>query len=97
MDAGEVNAVPSELVRDMDQEERIFGDSVDIGIDEVITKLSDFDTDGVVDFRDLAILCEEWLDEGSNLQSDLYEDDIINLKDFALLAEDWLWTGGWYD
>ncbi|MBN2375409.1 MAG: right-handed parallel beta-helix repeat-containing protein [Sedimentisphaerales bacterium] len=97
VDAGEPNAIPSELIRDMDEEERIFGDSVDIGIDEVITKPSDFDTDGVVDIRDLSILCEEWLSEGNDLRSDLYEDGIINLKDFALLADDWLWTGGWYD
>ncbi len=97
VDAGDANSVSAALIWDMDHEERLFGASVDIGSDEVITKLSDFDTDGIVDFRDLAVLADEWLSESDNLRSDLYEDGFIDLKDFALLTDDWLWTGGWYD
>jgi len=80
---------------DIDGEHRIFNDIVDMGADEVITNPIDLNNDGIVDYLELAVLTDEWL-QSSGLQTDFYNDDFIDFADFAILAEQWLWTGNWY-
>ena len=53
----------------------------------------DLNGDCVVDYRDLKIMTDQWLDTGSCCQADLYEDDKVNFRDFAILAENWLEEG----
>jgi hypothetical protein len=96
IDAADSNYVPSQLVTDIDGEERIFGQTVDIGSDEVVTNPFDFNTDGIVDFYELEILIGEWLQTGSSLQCDFHKDGFIDFLDLAELAKHWFWTGGWY-
>jgi hypothetical protein len=50
---------------------------------------ADFTNDCVVDFRDLAILANEWLITGYPI-ADLYVDYKVDFKDLAILAENWL-------
>jgi len=55
----------------------------------------DIDCDRDVDFDDLAIMSDQWID-GPCLQitcADVYFDGDINFKDFCLLAQDWLGLG----
>jgi parallel beta-helix repeat protein len=96
IDAGDNSSVPSVSTTDIDGEQRIFNDTVDIGADEVVTNPADFNTDGIVDYFDLKVMTDEWLNRGGELQSDLFDDDFIDFADYAVFAEQWLWTGGWY-
>ena len=96
IDAADSNYVPGQLVTDIDGEERIFGDIVDIGADEVVTNPYDLNIDGIVDYYELEILISEWLQSGPELQSDFYKDGFIDFFDLAVLAEQWLWTGSWF-
>jgi len=97
IDAGDNLSVPPESTTDIDGEERIFDDTVDMGADEVVTNLADFNTDGIVDYLDIEVITNEWLSSDGQLQSDLYEDDFIDFIDYAVFAEQWLWTAGWYE
>jgi len=96
IDAGDSNAVPEILTTDMDDEQRLFAQAVDIGPDEVLTNLADFNFDGIVDYLDAEVLFNEWLTGGSSLQSDLHQDEFIDLADYAELASQWLWETGWH-
>ena len=96
IDAGDNNSLPPFLTYDIDAEQRIFNDTVDIGTDEVVTNPMDLDLDGIVDFYELALLADEWLQTGGALQTDFYFDGIIDFADFTLLANQWFWQGGWY-
>jgi hypothetical protein len=95
IDVGDNLSVPPESATDIDGEERIFNDTVDMGADEVVTNLADFNTDGIVGYFDLKVMANEWLGSGSELQSDLFDDDFIDFADYALFAEQWLWTAAW--
>jgi len=44
----------------------------------------------VVDYADLDILANEWLDRGAAVVADLDGDDDVDAKDFAVLADAWL-------
>ena len=92
---GDNVSVPSGFP-DIDNEQRIFAGTVDIGADEVVIKPADFDINGIVDEIDLKVLTDEWLQSGAELQSDLYDDDFIDSLDYAEFVEQWLWRGGWY-
>ena len=52
----------------------------------------DINRDCQVDWQDLNMLTEQWLQEPPNYKYDLFEDldDIINLRDFAVLADSWM-------
>jgi hypothetical protein len=50
----------------------------------------DVTRDCVVDFRDVAVMAEEWLGIGSGMQTDLCEDGQVDLKDYSFLAGDWM-------
>jgi parallel beta-helix repeat protein len=96
IDAGDSNAVPEILTTDMDDEARIFAQSVEIGPDEVLTNPADFNADGIVDYLDANVLFSEWLISGDELQSDLHQDNFIDLADYAELGCQWLWQAGWH-
>ena len=93
---GDNNSVPGFAGNDIDGEERIFSGAVDIGADEMVTNPFDFDGDGLVEFYELDILIDEWLQDIPELQTDFNEDGIVDFADFALLAEQWAWQAGWY-
>jgi parallel beta-helix repeat protein len=96
IDVGDNLSVPPESTTDIDGEQRIFNDTVDMGADEVVTNLADFNTDGIVDYLDIEIMTNEWLSSGGELQSDLFDDDFIDFADYAVFAEQWLWTATWH-
>jgi hypothetical protein len=51
---------------------------------------TDFNNDGVIDYGDLFVLCEDWLGGGGPcVRSDLNEDGLVDFVDFALFAEYW--------
>ncbi len=53
----------------------------------------DFDTNGYVDFDDLLVLVEQWLQTPGDPSADIapqpYSDNKVNLLDFTKLAEQW--------
>ena len=49
----------------------------------------DFNLDGRVDARDLAVMAGEWLKQQPNLVSDLDQNGRVNFKDFTLLGQSW--------
>jgi parallel beta-helix repeat protein len=51
---------------------------------------ADFSGDGIVNFKDFAVLAGEWMEEGDNKTSDLNGDGIVNIDDLDLLTKVWL-------
>jgi len=51
---------------------------------------ADLSNNCVVDYADLDIMANEWLDKGAAVVADLYRDDDVDAKDFAVLADAWL-------
>ena len=52
----------------------------------------DLNDDGVVDYRDLDIFADQWLQSGSNLSANIAGNDtIVNFKDFVAFAAQWLY------
>jgi len=97
IDAGDNASVPLVSIVDIDDEPRIFNDTVDMGADEFVTNPADFNIDGIVGFNDLVVLAVEWLDSGAELQSDLVDDDFVDLADYTTFAEQWLHLAAWYE
>jgi len=93
VDVGDNNSVTA--TNDIDGEQRVFNNIVDMGADEVVTNPIDLNNDGIIDYSELAVLADEWLQD-SDLQTDFYEDGFIDFADFAVLAEQWFWQGVWY-
>jgi hypothetical protein len=56
-------------------------------------RIADFDTSGLVDFEDLRILANQWLQPPGNPSADIAPwpsvDGTVNFLDFEALAEDW--------
>ncbi len=72
-------------------------DSVIRGNDFVgITSPSDADLDsnGIVGWNDLNILCRQWLQQDCHLSADLSDDCYVNALDYALLTQPWM-TKNW--
>ena len=57
---------------------------------------ADFDESSFVDWIDLGIFTEYWLDTGREIPVDLYYEASIDFKDYAVLALDWLHPGWIY-
>jgi parallel beta-helix repeat protein len=96
INAGDPNFVPAPNETDYDGDQRLLGQYVDIGADEVVTNPADFNADGIVDYFDLKVMTDEWFSSGGELQSDLFDDDFIDFADYAVFAEQWLWTATWH-
>ncbi len=67
--------------------------------DELIIDLPDFTKDiavkikplcSLVGFDDLAVFCEQWLQEGLGLGADLNDSNNVDLKDYSIFADYWL-------
>jgi parallel beta-helix repeat protein len=93
--SGDNNFVPLQAQTDIDGEQRIFDGIADMGADEFVTNIADFNGDGIVDFADLYVLYEDWLDEAGDSPADFVDDGFIDFADFAEFAENWLWKAGW--
>jgi hypothetical protein len=66
----------------------------DVYIDDVSLTLVDFpegdlNQDGCVDYEDLEILTDSWLQEGSGLPADLNGNGRVDQADYAILAGNW--------
>ncbi|MHC4617547.1 MAG: right-handed parallel beta-helix repeat-containing protein [Planctomycetota bacterium] len=96
VDAGDNKSAPLLPETDFDGEQRLFGGAVDMGMDEAVTNPFDLNGDAIVDYYELAILTEEWLQSGDQLRTDFSGDGLVNFADLSLLAGQWLWTAGWY-
>jgi hypothetical protein len=57
---------------------------------------ADFSENNLVDWVDLGIFTEYWLDIGREIPVDLYYEASIDFKDYAVLALDWLHPGWVY-
>ncbi|MBN1787716.1 MAG: right-handed parallel beta-helix repeat-containing protein [Sedimentisphaerales bacterium] len=95
IDKGDNNSVDG-LFMDIDSESRIFDGTVDMGADEFVSNLADFNQDGIVDFKDIYVYSENWLQTASGLPADFVDDDFINFEDLVIFADNWLWRAGWY-
>jgi parallel beta-helix repeat protein len=93
---GDNNSVLIQALTDIDSEQRIFDGTVDMGADEFVTNIADFNNDGIVDFGDLLVYGQNWLCEVGDLPADFVDDDFLDFADFAVFAENWLWTAGWH-
>ena len=100
IDAGSNDAVPGEMESDMDGNDRItHGDcdgveQVDMGVYEYVLTLPVGDSTGdcAVDYGDLLVMAESWLDTGCGecMGADLDGNGSIGLRDMAIMADHWM-------
>jgi len=58
---------------------------------------ADLNDDGIVDYADVLVLCNNWLGTGGYcVREDLNDDDFVDFMDLALLAEQWREIGDLY-
>ena len=95
----------------MDNDERVFGDTVDMGADEVnceeVYNPLDWNADGLVNMPELAKFSAAWLSTDPNNdpnyaenwdpECDINDDLIVDIVDLASLADEWLWWACWWD
>jgi hypothetical protein len=58
--------------------------------DKVTLAEADLNSDCVVDFRDLEIMTDDWLESAAGLAADLNSDSTVDFKDYAVLTDQWL-------
>ncbi len=80
---------------DIDGESRLRYGRIDMGADELFQIAPDFNSDGNIDFGDLAVLREQWLLFGANSYcADIAPmpegDGTVDFLDFAFFAKYWL-------
>ena len=102
IDTGDPNYVADANEVDIDGDARVIGGRIDIGADEyAYGELSDFNGDGIVNFKDFSILAYYWMDyicsesdwcEGSDFDESRY----VDFGDLKTFAENWLWQAIWY-
>jgi len=56
--------------------------------------MPDFYSDGVINYRDLREMANEWLHTGEDLLTDMNENGTVDFKDFAEFAKWWLMAPG---
>lgn len=70
-----------------------------MGADEYYWSPADFNSDGLVNFFDYALIAGAWLtiptDEYYNDICDLIDNNCIDSSDLARFCEDWLWQTAW--
>jgi hypothetical protein len=109
VDAGNSTGIVSEL--DLDNEDRIYGTSVDIGADEQtcedVSNTMDFNADGIINLSEFAVFAAAWDSWAPgatgdpndainwNADCDFYPDDHIDTDDLIILADNWLWQACW--
>jgi hypothetical protein len=63
--------------------------------DKLTLSEADLNSDCVVDFRDLEIMTDDWLESAAGLAADLNSDSTVDFKDYAVLADQWLDQQQW--
>jgi len=53
--------------------------------------IADLTNDWAVDYKDLKVFTDYWLDSGQCIPSDLNRNQFVDLLDFAIFAKNWLW------
>ena len=53
--------------------------------------IADLNTDGAVDYKDLMLFSEQWLNEEKLLAENLNRNGAVDFIDFAIFANNWLW------
>lgn len=80
---------------DIDDQERVFNGTVDMGADEYHSSPGDFDADGMVNFQDYAWLAAAWQTSigqaNWNAVCDLSADETVDEEDLLLFVDNWLW------
>ncbi|MFA5292803.1 MAG: right-handed parallel beta-helix repeat-containing protein [Phycisphaerae bacterium] len=95
IDNGNPNFVAEQDETDIDGEDRIINGRVDIGADEYYKNPADFNNDGIVDWADMVLYSDNWLEEvDSSMPANFVDDDVINFLDFAVFSSDWHWREG---
>ena len=84
---------PNKAHYTFDPNSRAYTDVLDDVIDQnyTATNIYDLDCDGSINFGDVAVISENWLETGENIPGDIYEDEnnIVNFLDFSMFAEVW--------
>jgi hypothetical protein len=57
---------------------------------------ADLDDDGIVNWRDFAILTGSWMNGGNCLRADIDDSGSVDAKDLPLLTDQWLTTSWIY-
>lgn len=58
-------------------------------ISVTVVPAGDLSGDGLVNWLDVRIMSQNWLQSGPAVQGDINKDNKVNLRDFARLAQDW--------
>ncbi len=101
IDTADNNALPTQFAKDIDNETRphTFDPNkqqlLDIGADEVLTSIADFNQDGLVNCFDFNDLLDDWLETLTGSPADLKPDGFIDFDDYALFAKDWGFNAPW--
>ncbi len=96
IDTGDPTYVAGPEETDIDGQLRVINGRVDMGVDEFnhFGTAGDITGDGKVDFYDLAILVDQWLQPPGVPSADIAPappgDNFVDFLDFAILAENWL-------
>ena len=56
-----------------------------------VGNIADLNSDGLVDFRDMTILTNQWSRQEILLPEDLDRNGIVDIKDYCIFADNWLW------
>jgi len=59
--------------------------------DFTVRRAADFSCDGIVDFEDLVILADDWLNSGYDIIAEAYKDNKVDFKDYAVLTNTYHW------
>ncbi len=72
---------------DLNEDPRPYFDGFDIGAYEL--QIYDLSANGTVDFTDLLLLVNTWLNKAPLIPADLDNNGIVDVRDFVLLGGDW--------
>jgi len=76
---------------DMAASHRIYFGTDEAAVTDAVYPLGDVDSNGVVDFYDLKVVCDWWLQDPTDLDPypDISCEGNVDVLDFALIANDW--------
>jgi hypothetical protein len=93
INTGDPNYTPCPQERDIDGQNRVMGNRIDMGADEVGDILGDINNSGTVNIGDFAHISRSWSttvdQEGWDESCDINGDGRIDILDYFWLAENW--------